>query len=587
MRTFKRQLCLLTAVLICTAGCQTSNQHNARTHVMRPVVNEVSATATDGDQTSECSFPGTIAHSTTEEVTSDTGKATVASATSKPPPEPEIQLVSAERGSLPEVDSTDASESQPNVDVKESPEKVDESGGENNIQTVAATSSADADDAFPVDLPTVLRLAGGQNWAVQLAWERINQAEANVDAAELLWVPNLNVGVAATQHEGRIQATSGQIVDVSRNSLFVGAGAKIADAPLAGGAGGPARLAVDLSIADALFKPLVARQLSCAARSRHAVEFNNAQLEAALAYFDLVAAQGEMSITGQNLEDARSLQTMTEAFVSAGRASNAEVSRVAVIVANQQQDRIAAELKLKLASTELIRVVRLDPSQLPTHALLYSADDHLIPLELVPENSKLNALIVQGQRARPEVAEHYSLAEAERAAARSQELRPFLPHLNLGVSGGAFGGGVGSNIGNLNGRSDVDAMLVWEVRNLGLGERAARREAGSRYRQRVLSAHQIQDQIAADVRSAWHQVNAGRQQFAVARQNVEDASRVLELNLERIRGLEGLPLEAIQALNAVSDSRMTLLQTIVRYNRAQASLLRAIGRPVSRGLQAG
>jgi len=277
---------------------------------------------------------------------------------------------------------------------------------------------------------------------------------------------------------------------------------------------------------------------------------------------------------------------MTEAFVSAGRASEAEVSRVAVIVANQQQARIASELKLKLASTELIRIVRLDPSRLSPHALLYSADDRLMPLELIPERSELTALIAQGQRARPEVAEHYSLAEAERAAARSEELRPYLPYLNLGVSVGAFGGGVGSNVGNLNGRSDVDAMLVWDVRNLGLGERAARREAGSRYRQRVLSAHQIQDQIAADVRSAWHQVNAGRQQFAVARQNVEDASRVLELNLERIRGLEGLPLEAIQALNAVFNSRINLLNAVVEYNRAQASLLRAIGRPISHGLQA-
>lgn len=451
------------------------------------------------------------------------------------------------------------------------------------IKTSVASTGATlvSTEAYPVDLPTILRLAGGNNWAVQLAWERINQAEANVDAAEVLWVPSLNVGIGATKHEGRIQATNGQIVDVSRNSLFIGGGAKVANAPMTGGAGGPARLAVDLSIADALFQPLVARQLSCAAKSRHAVEFNNAQLDGALAYFDLVAAQGEITIADTNLKDARNLLAITEAFAAAGKTSSAEVARVTVTVANQQQARVNAELKLKLASSELIRIVRIDPAQLTSDAVLYSIDDHLLPIELIPESSELTSLIAQGQRVRPEVAERYALAEAQRAHARSQKLKPFIPHVNLGMSAGVFGGGVGSNVPGLDGRADVDAMLVWEVRNLGFGEQAARRESSSRYRQAVLSAQQVQDQIAADVRNAWHRIDAGRQQIVLARNNVNDAGRVLEMNLERIQGLEGLPLEAIQALNSVSSARLDLLQSIVDYNKAQASLLRAVGRPVS------
>lgn len=439
-------------------------------------------------------------------------------------------------------------------------------------------------DAFPVDLPTVLRLAGGHNWAVQLAWERINQAEANVDAADVLWVPSLNLGIGATRHEGRIQAINGQIVDVSRNSLFVGGGAKVANAPMAGGAGGPARLFVDLPIADVLFQPLVARQLSRAARHRHTVEFNNAQLDAAIAYFDLVAAQGEVAATDLNLHEAENLLSITEAFVTAGRASAAEVSRVKVIVANRQQSQVNAKLKLKIASSELIRIVRLDPALLSADALLYSADDHLLAIDLISESCDLESLIAQGQRCRPEVAEHYALAQAEGAGAKSQKLRPFIPHVNLGMSAGGFDGGPGSNRSGLGVRSDFDAILVWQVRNFGFGERAARRESDSRYRQSVLRAHQVQDQIAADVRNAWHRVDAGRQRTDLARRNVEDASRVLQMNLDRIRGLEGLPLEAIQALNGVSSTRLNLLRAIVDYNKAQTSLLRAIGRPVSQSL---
>ena len=439
-------------------------------------------------------------------------------------------------------------------------------------------------EAFPVDLPTILRLAGGRNWAVQLAGERINQARAKVMAADAMWLPSLNVGVGATKHEGQIQATTGEILDVSRNSLFVGGGAKVASAPLAGGAGGPARLFVDLSIADAIFQPLVARQMSCAAQYQQAVAFNDAQLEGALAYFDLVSAQGEASVSTENLSDAAGLLSMTEAFVAAGKASPAEVSRVQVIVANHQQSVVDAQLKIKLASSKLIRIVRLDPSLLSAEALLFSADDHLLPIELIPEASELGALVAQGQGTRPEVAAQHALAQAQLANNRSQELRPFIPNLNLGVSAGAFGGGVGSDINGLDGRADIDAMLVWEVRNLGFGERAARGETSSRYRQAALRSHQIQDQIAEEVRNAWHRVRAGRQRMDISRDNVSEAVRLVEMNFERIRGLEGLPLEAIQALHAVSEARLSYLRAIVEYNKAQAALLRAIGRPISNGV---
>ena len=493
------------------------------------------------------------------------------------------EMLAERPADVPDATNAETPDSKPAAIIVNSvsPEAITE----NFVQTVAAETIVPATEVFAVDLPTILRLAGAHNWAVQLAWERINQAESGVDAAEALWIPSLNAGIGITRHDGQIQATDGRIVDISRNSLFVGGGAKVGNAPITGGAGGPARLAFDLAITDALFQPLVARQLSSAARSRHAAEFNNAQLDGALAFFDLVAAQGEVSTIETNLKDAQDLLSMTRAFVAAGKAAPAEVSRVQVIVANQRQAKVEAQLKFRLASTELIRVTRLDPSYLSSDVLLFSPDEHLKAIELIPESADLDSLIAQGQQSRPEVAEQYALAEAQRASARSQDLRPFVPHLNLGVSAGVFGGGIGGDVRRMDGRSDFDATLIWEVRNLGWGERAARRESASRYRQTVLSAHQVQDQIAADVQNAWHRVRAGRQRMEIARKTVEEASGVLQQNLQRIRGLEGLPLEAIQALNAVSSSRLTLLQTIVNYNKAQAFLLRAVGQPVASALQ--
>ena len=113
------------------------------------------------------------------------------------------------------------------------------------------------------------------------------------------------MGVGATTPEGQMPSATGEVLDVSRNSLFVGGGAKIANAPLTGGAGGPARLFLDLSIADALFQPLVARQMSCAAQYQQAVAFNDAQLEGALAELLMNDPNTQVFAPGLGASDAR------------------------------------------------------------------------------------------------------------------------------------------------------------------------------------------------------------------------------------------------------------------------------------------
>ena len=47
-----------------------------------------------------------------------------------------------------------------------------------------------------------------------------------------------------------------------------------------------------------------------------------------------------------------------------------------------------------------------------------------------------------------------------------------------------------------------------------------------------------------------------------------------------------MPLEAIQALQAVSQARLSYLRAIVEYNKSQAALLQAIGRPIPNAVSA-
>jgi outer membrane protein TolC len=146
------------------------------------------------------------------------------------------------------------------------------------------------EEIYPIDLPSVLALAGASNLQIALATERVNAAAARADAAQALWIPSLSGGVVYNNHSGQIQATEGEVLNVNRNSLFVGGGAVLGNSPANGGSGGPARMFVDLPLVDAIFEPLAARQFVRAARADRTATFNDVLLQASSAYYDLVRA---------------------------------------------------------------------------------------------------------------------------------------------------------------------------------------------------------------------------------------------------------------------------------------------------------
>ena len=434
--------------------------------------------------------------------------------------------------------------------------------------------------SYPIDLPTTLRLAGAENWNVKLASEQINEAYARHRKAKVMWIPSLNIGVGYTKHDGQIQGTNGQVIDVSRNSLFVGGGAITKSGPpLTGGAGGPARLGVDLSLTDAIFSPLAECQLYNASRSKHTAAFNNALLEASLGYYDLVKAQGELAIAKNNLSDANALLNMTTAFVKAGKGSRADISRAAVEVSRRKQSIVKAELAMQIASTNLVRILQLDPEQIGTETLLVALEERPIPVALIQETSSLQDLISQGHTFRPELSEQASRMEASRVLARAEHWRPYLPNVHMGSSVGAFGGGPNDHLTQLAGRSDVDLLAVWSIENMGFGTQARRRQMNSQYRQNVITTNRTFDAVSADVTNAWHSVLAQQKQIQLAEENIQQANESYAQNIKRIRGLAGLPLESLQALSAVADARQTYLVAIIAYNQSQLNLLRAIGRP--------
>ena len=430
------------------------------------------------------------------------------------------------------------------------------------------------ENSFPIDLPTVLHLAGANNLQIALALEQVREANAKLQAARVLWIPSIVAGVGYNKHDGRIQATKGDVIEAGRNSLFVGGGPVINSTPLAGGASGPARLVADLSVADVFFKPLVARQSVRQASMSRAVTFNDTLFQASVTYLALMQAAAESSIAAEAVTNAQRLTHLTEQFAKAGTGLEADHQRARAEVAARRRQLSRHKERIFTVSAELARQLRLDPT-----VVLFPTDGQPTPIEVIDDNIPLDSLIAQGVSSRPEGARNRAIVAETAYLARQEIVRPWLPHLYVGLSGGGFGGGQSTFLGNFSDRTDFDAVATWEMRNAGFGNRALQRQRASQNRQARLTASQIRDAVAAEVSQAFHQVRFRRDQIDIARQRVRAAAEALELNFRGIRGGQLRAIEAQQAIEAIASARGSYIEAVVSYDQAQFRLLHAIGQP--------
>lgn len=443
--------------------------------------------------------------------------------------------------------------------------------------TVAASKTDGATaDGFAIDLPTVLRLAGGNNLQIAMAVERVNQAVARSDVADVLWVPSLNAGVVYNQQSGRIQSTQGDIIETTRNSLFVGGGAGVANAPLNGGAGGPARMFVDLALVDVLFEPLAARQSVRASSADHSTTFNDTLLAVSLGWIELSRSHARLVIAEEAVTNATELARITADFARTGQGLQADADRAQAELSAQQRDVLRTRERIEITSTELARLLRLDPT-----VRLHVAQPQPVPLEFVEVNAELPTLIDQALRCRPEITRASAVIDETGYRQRQEQLRPLVPHLYAGVSGGGFGGGQGSSVNGFSDRVDFDVAAIWQMQNLGLGNRARQDGQSSRHREAHLAAHQVREQVAMEVTQAHRQLQLRRDQIDLSRRQVETARDALRHNLEGIRNGLLRPIEIQQAIAALATAQEAWLDSISDHNRSQFQLLRAIGSPPS------
>lgn len=428
---------------------------------------------------------------------------------------------------------------------------------------------------LPIDLSTALRLAEVENPYIGEARAHVGEALALLMQARLELVPTLNGGFNYDGHTGPLQRSSGEILQVSRQAVYVGGGAK------AEAAGPPAVPAVFLlnHLVDGLYDPLAAHQRLEQVQQNARATANEVLGEVAEYYLELQGALALLEARKRSQADAAEVFRVTSQYARVGQGSQADAHRAETELKLRQGEIREAEEAIAVASARLCRRLHLDPS-----VGLQAVGDPLMIFPLINLETPVEELVSSAVENRPEVqAGAAGIAEAETRAFQ-EKARPLLPTVFMGFSGAAFGGGsnlVPPLVGNFRGRTDFDVAAFWSLLNFGLGNVAQikRRQVmvAEAAGVRSLAVNRVRDEVA----SARAQALAQSERIEIARGEMLDALDGFAKDLERTKNAvnDVRPIELTNNMNFLKKAREEYIAAIIGYNQAQFRLFVALGSP--------
>ncbi|HUL80587.1 MAG TPA: TolC family protein [Gammaproteobacteria bacterium] len=417
---------------------------------------------------------------------------------------------------------------------------------------------ARADEVLRIDLGSALRLADERNLDVAIYYQRVAAADAALAQARLLAVPTIRVGSAYDRHHGNIQETSGVIDDVDRVSQFSGVTASIG-----------------VDVANAIYAPLAARQSRDAVRASSDVNRHRVLVDVASGYLRLLQARAEEQVVAAALERANDLAALTHSYAEAGEGLVADAQMAAVQPLIWEQRQLAAREAVEGATAEVARLLHLDAG-----VALEPIEQTIPALELYTGSEELAPLVERALHGRPEAEQLDALHAAAEDELKARRFGWFIPGVALSYASGEFGGAPGSEIANTDHRDDLSLQIYWQFEGLGFGRRAKIETDEARLREVGLQRDKLHDAIVAEVRDAYASTRSRRGQLPLAEAAVAHAAEAYELHRARIYDKQGLPLEALQAMQALAAAELARIDALVGYDLAQIRLHTVLGNPL-------
>jgi len=408
----------------------------------------------------------------------------------------------------------------------------------------------------PIDLPTVLRLAGANAVDVQIARERLEAARATATGALMQFLPWLSPGASYRRHGGLIQDVVGNIVTANKDSYALGASGNL-----------------QVDVGDALFRTLAARQSVRAADHQVRTQQQEVSLRAAHAYFDLLEAQATMAAAAEALDISRSYESQLHRAVEVGIAFKGDELRVRVQTQRNQLVLQQATEQRRIQAARLAEVLRLDPA-----IDLVANDAELAPLPLSNASDSMDVLVREALAARPEIGEAEALIRAATETERGSVYGPLIPSVSGQLFLGGLGGGKQAGPSTFGASRDYFTAVGWRIGPGGLFDVGRTRLARARVSEARWNLEKLKDGISRQVVEARTRALSQEQQVETAKEALATAEEMLKLTQARRVFEVGVVLENILAEQDQARARQDYARALGEFNKAQYALSRALGR---------
>lgn len=437
-----------------------------------------------------------------------------------------------------------------------------------------------SDTPLPITLAAALKLADARPLIVAMAQASAWVAEAQMQKAKTLWLPQLNLGSDYIRHDGYGPDfnlginTAQRPLNQNVNFLYSGAGMIYQEGQLL----------------DAIFSPLASRQNLNASRFDIQTAKNDALLETARAYFLVHRHRGMYAGLLDTVTRAEQLVQRVEAL-SKDLVPGAEVDRAKRLLADLQEQATSAREQWRIASADLTLILRLDPRVI----VVPLEHDHLA-ITLIDPSRSLDDLIPIGLTNRPELASQQALVQAVLVKIRQEKLRPLVPSVMLNgfqtpqelIQVGAQGIGGSTALNIWGAREDFSPQILWQAEGLGLGNLARVKEQRGEQSRALVNLFRVQDRVAAEVTRAQARLQSAALRTLQAERALKEALITYNKNYEGLRQTKRFenilvqpfrPQEVVTALTDLKNCYDSYFTTVAEYNMAQFEMYRALGYP--------
>ena len=399
---------------------------------------------------------------------------------------------------------------------------------------------------YPINLATALRLSDARPLVIAAAQASAWVAEAQLQRAQVIWVPTLNMGSDYIRHDGfgpdfnRGLNTSQRPLNQNINFLYSGFG-----------------LTQGFALADAIFEPLAAKQVLNSRRWDIQSAKNDALLATARAYFDVHKYRGQyagaIDVVDRGQKLVERITNLSEDLVP-----RVEVDRAKRLLATAEQNAASTREQWRVASANLTQVLRLDP-----RVVVDPAEHDHTQITLIEPARPLDDLIPLGLTNRPELASQQSLVNAVAERIRRERGRILMPSIFLNgfqtpnelIQVGAQGFGFDRNLNLWSARDDFSPQIVWQLEAMGFGNLARIKEQRGEQSKAIIELFKTQDAVAADVTRAQARMQSAAVRVVEAERAMSEALITYEGNYEGLRQTKRFENVLIQIYRPQEASR--------------------------------